>query len=61
MFLVKKNNQHRLKDAVSDLFEQAGTITNKELKLGPLPEHFGEQFERGHGRLEKRVCCRLIC
>lgn len=51
-----KNNQLKLKEAVSSLFEQAGTINDKELKLEALPEHFAEQSDQGHGRLEKRIC-----
>lgn len=51
-----KNNQLKLKQAVSSLFEQASNINDKELKLEPLPEHIAEHSEQGHGRLEKRIC-----
>lgn len=51
-----KNNQAKLKDAVSGLFEHAGTLNNQELNPESVPEHVAEQSERGHGRIEKRTC-----
>ena len=51
-----KGNQSKLKEAVTELFEQAGTINEQELRLETAPEHIEEQTSRGHGRLEKRVC-----
>ena len=51
-----KNNHSKLLEDVKGLFEQAGIITEQELKLEMEPEHLQEQTSRGHGRLEKRVC-----
>ena len=52
-----KGNQSKLKEAVTELFEQAGTINEQELRQEESsPEHIEEQTGRGHGRLEKRVC-----